>query len=161
RFPRPCLFPVPHRSICQRHLRRSSMSNVTRLRPATGPVDYLTFTVGDQIFAVKAVEVRDVLRRQTLTPVPLAPKQIAGLMNLRGHIVTAVDLHTVLGRNALERGSGMSIVVEHKDEPYCLVVDQVGEVISVNADEIEPNPGSMAQALAGLSRGVVKVENNL
>lgn len=138
------------------------MSNVTPLRPVNaGPIDYLTFSVGDQNFAVKAVEVRDVLRRQTLTPIPLAPRQIAGLMNLRGHIVTAVDLHKVLERDPPAEERGMSIVVEHGGEPYCLVVDQVGDVVSVDINEVESNPGSMNQDLAGLSAGVVKMEHNL
>ncbi len=138
------------------------MSNVTTLRPVhAGSVDYLTFTVGDQTFAVKAVEVRDVLRRQILTPIPLAPSQIAGLMNLRGHIVTAVDLHKALDRAPAAEERGMSIVVERGGEPYCLVVDQVGDVISVAGDDVEANPGSMSQALAGLSAGVVKMKDTL
>jgi purine-binding chemotaxis protein CheW len=55
----------------------------------------------------------------------------------------------------------MSIVVEHGGEPYCLVVDQVGDVVSVDVNEVESNPGSMNQDLAGLSAGVVKMEHNL
>jgi purine-binding chemotaxis protein CheW len=137
------------------------MTNIAPFRQATtGPVDYLTFAVGDQNFAVKAVDVRDILRRQILTPIPLAPKQIAGLMNLRGHIVTAVDLHAVLEREA-DGDKGMSIVVEYRGEPYCLVVDAVGEVVSVNSTEIEANPGSMRQPLVTLSRGVVKMQDKL
>jgi purine-binding chemotaxis protein CheW len=141
------------------------MSNVTPLRPSSfsgaDRADYLTFAVGDQNFAVRAVEARDVLRRQTLTPIPLAPRQIAGLMNLRGHIVTAVDLRAVLDRAAVEDSAEMSIVVDYHGEPYCLIVDQVGEVVTVDAAEVEPNPGSMRQSLAILSRGVVKMRDGL
>ena len=137
------------------------MTNVTPLRTSAQKqadhADYLTFAVGDQSFAVQAVEVRDVLRRQTLTPIPLASRQIAGLMNLRGHIVTAVDLHAVLDRTVAEENAGMSIVVEYHGEPYCLIVDQVGEVMTVDGAAVESNHGSMRPSLAALSRGVVKM----
>ena len=139
------------------------MSSVTFIRPSrvNSASDYLTFAVGPQMFAVRAVEVRDVLRRQTIAPIPRAPDQVAGLMNLRGHIVTALDLHVILSCPKPEAALAMSIVVEHRGEPFCLMVDRVGEVLSVDEAEIESNPASMPAALAAYSRGVVKAGENL
>jgi purine-binding chemotaxis protein CheW len=124
-------------------------------------VDYLTFRVAGAHFAVRAVEVRDVLRLQSLTTVPLAQKEVAGLMNLRGHVVTAIDLATRLGLPASGSVQRMSIVIERGNEAYCFIVDGVGDVIGIEANEVEINPASMDQRWAGLSRGVFKKEHDL
>ncbi len=137
----------------------NAISNIHAVRASAS--DYLTFVVGQQMFAVRAVEVRDVLRRQTIAPIPRAPSQVAGLMNLRGHIVTALDLHVILNCAKWDEPRPMSIVVEHRGEPFCLMVDRVGEVLSVAESEIEANPGSMPPALSAYSRGVVKSGEHL
>jgi purine-binding chemotaxis protein CheW len=126
-----------------------------------GRVDYLTFHVAGAHFAVRAVAVRDVLRLQSLTVVPLAQKEVAGLMNLRGHVVTAIDLATRLGLPASSSGQRMSIVIERGNEAYCFIVDGVGDVLGIEANEVEINPASMDQRWVGLSRGVFKKERDL
>lgn len=143
------------------------MNAVTSLRAGRTHVseartDYLTFYVAGAKFAVRAVEVRDVLRLQGLTAVPLAQKEVAGLMNLRGHVVTAIDLATRLGLPPqAASGQRMSIVIERGNEAYCFIVHGVGDVIGFEAADVETNPASMDQRWAGLSRGVFKKDREL
>lgn len=140
------------------------MNAMTHVQPgrtqgSEARIDYLTFSVAGAHFAVRAVEVRDVLRLQSLTPVPLAQKEVAGLINLRGHVVTAIDLATRLGLPA--SGARMSIVIERGNEAYCFIVDAVGDVIGIESADVEVNPASMDQRWVGLSRGVFKKERDL
>lgn len=133
-----------------------------RTQASEARIDYLTFRVAGAHFAVRAVEVRDVLRLQSLTPVPLAQKEVAGLINLRGHVVTAIDLAIRLELPCLDAASQrMSIVIERGNEAYCFIVDGVGDVIGIESSDIESNPSSMDQRWASLSRGVFKKERDL
>jgi purine-binding chemotaxis protein CheW len=116
--------------------------------------EYLTFAVADQQLAIPATLVRDVLRLPKLTPVPLSPPDVAGLMNLRGHIVTAVDLCARLGFSVQAGQRRMAIVIAHGVETICLVVDAVGDVQLIANDNIGPNPASMPQVWQGISNGV-------
>jgi purine-binding chemotaxis protein CheW len=104
----------------------------------------LTLTVAGQLCGVPVLSVRDVLGAQVITRIPLAPREVAGSLNLRGRIVTAVDLRSRLGLPAREAGEGaMSVVVEVGGELYSLLADQVGEVLSLNAGERSPNPPTL------------------
>lgn len=127
-----------------------------------GEEQLVTFIVADQLFGIPALKVRDVLRKQPLTRVPLARPEIAGAINLRGHIVTAISVHVRLdcpkpGPDARQ----MCVVVENKGEAFCLLVDSVGDVISVKSSDIEPNPGSLVPAWAQVSRGVYRTNDEL
>ncbi|MGE3333007.1 MAG: chemotaxis protein CheW [Rhodospirillaceae bacterium] len=136
---------------------RTERNNATE-----GRVDYLTFHVAGAVFAVRAVLVRDVLRLASLTAVPLAQREVAGLINLRGHVVTAIDLASRLDLpSTAGAGQRMSIVIERGNEAYCFIVNGVGDVIGIESSEIETNPASMDQRWAGLSRGVFKKEKDL
>ena len=95
-----------------------------------GVREFVTATIGDQLCGIPVLKVQDVLGPQRITPIPLAPDEVAGSLNLRGRIVTAIDLRARLG--LLNRSNGddeMSIVVEHHGELYSLMVDAVGEVL--------------------------------
>lgn len=128
---------------------------------ANEKAEYLTFGVADQQLAIPATLVRDVLRLPKLTPVPLSPPDVAGLMNLRGHIVTAVDLCARLGFGEQVSERRMAIVIEHGVETICLVVDAVGDVTLVANDNIGPNPASMPQVWQGISNGVFNCAGKL
>ena len=105
--------------------------------------DVVAIRVGGQDFGVPVMQVRDVLRGRHLTPVPRAPRAVAGLLNLRGRIVTAIDLGVRLGlpRRAAENDAAQ-IVVENGGELYALVVDSVGDVLRL--DEARYDDGSLA-----------------
>lgn len=122
----------------------------------------LTLTVAGQNCGVAVLVVRDVLGSQTITPIPLAPAEIAGAMNLRGRIVTAVDLRRRLGLAPREAGAKpMSVVVEQGGELYAMLADQVGEVIPLAAEERAPNPPTLEPLWREVSLGVHRRDGQL
>lgn len=122
----------------------------------------LTFTVGGQACGVPVLAVRDVLGPQSITPIPLAPAEIEGAMNLRGRIVTAMDLRRRLGLAAREAGAEpMSIVVEQGGELYAMLADEVGEVLPLSPAESAPNPPTLEHRWRDVSRGVQRRDGQL
>ena len=128
-------------------------------RPAED-VPYLTFTLADQLCAVPVPCVRDVLAPQVVTRIPLATREIAGSLNLRGRIVTAIDLRRRLGlADACE--PRMSVVTEQGGELYALLVDAVQEVLSLSSAEIERNPPTLPPPWSAYSVGVCRRPDSL
>ena len=124
--------------------------------------EFLTFTVGTQIFGLPLAGVSDVLDARPLTPVPLAPPEVAGSLNLRGRIITAIDVRRRLGLPAMTPGAGhMSIVTESDGELFNLIVDAVGEVIAVSDDQYEDNPVTLDAAWRRLSAGIYRLDEGL
>ena len=124
--------------------------------------DYVTILIADQLFGIPVLEVHDVLRGLQLTKIPLAPAEVAGALNLRGRIVTAIDVRKRLGLSELEDDqNGMSIVVEHQGEPYSLMIDNVGEVLSLDKNDLEPTPVTLSSHWKEISGGVHRLENKL
>jgi purine-binding chemotaxis protein CheW len=122
----------------------------------------LTLTVAGQNCGLPVLVVRDVLGSQTITPIPLAPAEIAGAMNLRGRIVTAVDLRRRLGLPPREPGAKpMSVVVEQGGELYAMLADQVGEVVPLAAEERAPNPPTLEPLWRDVCRGVHRRDGQL
>lgn len=122
----------------------------------------LTLTVAGQNCGVPVLAVRDVLGSQTITPIPLAPAEIAGAMNLRGRIVTAVDLRRRLRLPPREPGAKpMSVVVEQGGELYAMLADEVGEVIPLATEERAPNPPTLEPLWREVSRGVHRRDGQL
>jgi purine-binding chemotaxis protein CheW len=123
---------------------------------------FLTLTVAGQGCAVPVLMVRDVLGPQAITRIPLAPPEIAGSLNLRGRIVTAVDLRLRLGLPSREGNAApMSVVVEQAGELYSLQVDEVGEVVPLPTAGFEPNPPTLDPFWREVSRGVHRQEQRL
>ncbi len=106
--------------------------------------DFLTMMIDGQLLGIPVLQVQDVLGPQRVTRVPLAPAEVEGSLNLRGRIVTAINLRRRLGilTNA-EAASTMSVVVEHRGDLYSLIVDSVGEVLSLPADAAETAPATL------------------
>lgn len=124
--------------------------------------DYVTILIADQLFGIPVLEVHDVLRGLKLTKIPLAPAEVAGALNLRGRIVTAIDVRKRLGLPELENEEdGMSIVVEHQGEPYSLMIDNVGEVLSLDMNELQPTPVTLDSCWKEISGGVYRLEKKL
>jgi len=124
---------------------------------------FLTLTVGGKPCAVPALSVRDVLGPQTITRIPLAPPEVAGSLNLRGRIVTAIDLRRRLNLPPREAGAPrpMSIVVEQNGELYSLLSDAVGDVVPLAAKDAAPNPPTLDPLWAAVSRGVHRQDGRL
>ncbi len=123
---------------------------------------FLTFEIAGQPCGVPVLLVRDVLGPQAITRIPLAPPEIAGAMNLRGRIVTAVDLRTRLRLPPrAKEAQPMSIVVEQGAELYSMLADNVGEVVPLSAADCAPNPPTLDPAWLEVSRGVHRREGGL
>src|SRR3979409_115780 len=111
--------------------------------------EYVTATVGGQLFGLPIARVRDVFVLARLTQVPLAAPEIAGVLNLRGRIVTAIDMRKRLGLPALEVGRPrMAVGIECKGESYGLLIDAIGEVLKLSASGREDNPVNLDPQLA-------------
>jgi purine-binding chemotaxis protein CheW len=131
-------------------------------RAAAAEREFVTVTIGGQLFGIPVLQVQDVLGPQRVTRVPLAPPEIAGSLNLRGRIVTAVDLRVRLGLAATAEAAGrMSVVVDHGGELYSLLVDQVGEVLAIDMAECERNPGTLDAFWRDVSAGIYKLKETL
>jgi len=131
-------------------------------RPGAAEADVvLTLTVAGQACGVPVRCVRDVLGPQAITRIPLAPPQIAGGLNLRGRIVTAIDLRRRLDLPPRPPGAdgSMSVVVEQGAELYSLLCDGVGEVMSWARDDVAANPPTLDNNWRGVSLGVHRGED--
>jgi purine-binding chemotaxis protein CheW len=123
---------------------------------------YATFVVEDLFFGIDVLRVQEVLRYQEMTRVPLSPVVAEGLINLRGQIVTALDMRRRLG--LAPRGAGrlpMNLVVRTEEGPVSLLVDEIGDVLQLDAADFEPPPDNLAPAARELIRGVYKLKNRL
>jgi purine-binding chemotaxis protein CheW len=124
--------------------------------------DYVTFTTGGQIFGLPIERVQEVFRPSRITRVPLAGAQIAGVLNLRGRIVTAIDMRSRLDLQAREQGNApMAIGIESGAESFGLLVDALGEVLKLPDAEREPNPVNLDRKLARVSAGVHRLQGQL
>ncbi|MBP0444899.1 chemotaxis protein CheW [Roseomonas sp. SSH11] len=124
--------------------------------PASSETAILTLTVAGQLCGVPVLGVRDILGPQVITPIPLAPPEVAGGLNLRGRIVTAVDLRRRLNLPPREAGAGapMSVVVEGGGELYALLADTVGDVLALPEAGLAPNPPTLDPLWQGVCAGV-------
>jgi len=123
---------------------------------------YVTMGIEKQLFGINVKYVRDVLRQQKVTAIPLAPKDVSGSLNLRGRIVTVIDVRSRLGLPPREDdGKSMFVVVEVKNELYSLKVDMVGEVLTVADAEVEKPPAHLASTWRDVATGIHKLPSEL
>jgi purine-binding chemotaxis protein CheW len=123
---------------------------------------YSTFTVEGFLFGVDVTRVQEVIRFQPTTPVPLAPTAVRGLINLRGQIVTALDLRVRLdlGAHAAD-ARPMTVVVRDVDGPVALLVDEIGDVLTVEDAHWEPAPPTLPASVRPLIPGAYKFDTQL
>lgn len=126
------------------------------------PRQLCTFELGDMLFGIDVQNVQEVLRHQEMTTVPLASSMIRGLINLRGQIVTAIDMRA---RLALPPRGGeelpMNVVVRTADGVMSLLVDEIGDVLDLDSTTFECPPETMTPAVRDLVIGVFKLEGRL
>ena len=124
--------------------------------------EYITVIIADQLFGLPILEVQDVFMPSAVTEVPLAKRDIAGVLNLRGRIVTAIDMRKRLGLPPFEEGGKcMAVGIESNGESYGLIIDRVGEVHSVSPDTYEVNPANLDPRWAAISAGVHRLDGSL
>jgi purine-binding chemotaxis protein CheW len=123
---------------------------------------YCTFYVAGHYFGVEVLRVQEVIRSQEMTRVPLAPPVVRGLINLRGQIVTAIDL-----RRRLELGDPpadllpVNVVVQTDDGAISLLVDEIGDVVEVSEQQFEAPPPTLQSDVRALIRGAYKLPQRL
>jgi len=124
---------------------------------------FVTFVIGELFFGVEVKTVQEVLRAQSITRVPLAPEAVRGLINLRGQIVSAVDMHRRLGLGIrAETGdASMSIIVRAGSEATSLLVDDIGDVLDIDLAALEPAPLNIHADVRKLLAGVYKEQGRL
>ncbi len=123
---------------------------------------YVTVYIADQLFGLPIGRVHDVFMPDAMTPVPLSSSEIAGVLNLRGRIVTAIDMRQKLHLPHAEDGSNrMAVGIDYKGESYGLIIDRVGEVLNLPMGEREPNPVNLDPRWAAISAGVHRLEGTL
>lgn len=124
--------------------------------------EYITVTIADQLFGLPILEVQDVFMPESVAIVPLSSHDVAGVLNLRGRIVTAIDMRKRLGLPPREGGvPQMAVGIEHNGESYGLIIDQVGEVHRLSQETFEPNPANLDPRWATISGGVHRLEGSL
>jgi purine-binding chemotaxis protein CheW len=124
--------------------------------------EFVTVTLDGQLFGIPVLTVQDVLGPQQIAAIPIAPSEVAGSLNLRGRIVTAIDPRVHLGlakRNGA--GAGMSVVVEHNGDLYSLLIDAVGEVLNLPANRYQHNPATLDSRWRDVSAGIYRLDDRL
>src|SRR5215213_5274833 len=126
-------------------------------------IEYVTVTIGGQLFGLPISRVQDVFMPDRITRVPLAAPEIAGLLNLRGRIVTTIDMRRRLGlpNSAEDTCARLAVGIECKGESYGLLIDEIGEVLKLSIGSREDNPVNLDAGLARVSAGVHRLEGKL
>ena len=121
----------------------------------------VTMMVDSQLFGIPILKVQDIVEPDQITPVPCAPGAIAGVLNLRGRIVTVIDLRELLGAGESEQTRQMSVTVEHKGDLYTLLVDSIGDVRSLPKKDFDTPPATLDENMRRLCSGIFRLEDNL
>jgi len=137
---------------------------IPETHPGKDMEDFVTFIVADQMFGIPIIQVQDILSPETTASIPLAPPEVKGSINLRGRIVTVIDVRVRLGmakRDDDDDSKGMAVTVEHQHELYTLLVDRVGDVIGISKDSFERNPGTLGANWKEFANGIYRLEKGL
>jgi purine-binding chemotaxis protein CheW len=124
--------------------------------------EFVTAWIAGQLFGIPITRVHDVFEAERITHVPLAPSEISGVLNLRGRVVTALDMRKRLGLPPREDAKKqMAIGIDHEGEAYGLLVDSMGEVLKFASDAIDAVPINLQKDWAAISAGVYRLEDRL
>ena len=120
-----------------------------------------TFQIDTLFIGIEIGRIQEILRAQPVTPVPLSPSAIHGLMSLRGQIVPVVDLAQRLGVQLRSGNEAFNVLIRTPEGPVSLLVDSVGDVVDVESDAFEPAPETMRSSMRSLILGAYKLERRL
>jgi purine-binding chemotaxis protein CheW len=123
---------------------------------------FVTFSVAGQLFGVPVTRVQDILAPDSIAPVPGGPAEVRGLINLRGRIVTVIDMRTRLSLPvSADTEAGMCVTVESRGDAYTLLVDAVGDVITLSSDLREGNPATLDVVWREVADAVYRTDQGL
>ena len=124
--------------------------------------EFVTVEIAGQLFGLPIEQVEDVFMPDAITEVPLSNPEVAGVLNLRGRIVTAIDMRRRLGLSPREDGGvPMAVGIEYNQESYGLIIDRVGEVLRLGKASFEKNPANLDMRWSSISAGVHRLEGEL
>lgn len=127
-----------------------------------GSQQYCTFYINQQMFGIEVEVVQEIIRSQEVTRVPLAPSLVQGLINLRGQIVTAIDLRSLLSLpfESVERPH-MNVIVRGEEGSFSLLVDRIGDVLELDESMSEAPPITLKGAVSEVINRAYKLEREL
>jgi purine-binding chemotaxis protein CheW len=135
---------------------------VSQDNSAGAVTEYVTIMIGEQLFGLPISRVQDVFMPERLTRVPLASREVAGVLNLRGRIVTAIDMRARLGLpDAASDLPAMAVGVDLRGESYGLLIDSIGEVLKLADDSREVNPVNLDPRMTKMAAGVHRLDGQL
>jgi len=138
------------------------MSNPHSTEGVSGELQLATFLLGDLRFGVDLLEIQEINRQRDLTLVPHTPPEVRGVINLRGEVVTVLDLRRVLGLGEVELGRATrNIILRSGEESVGVLVDRLGDVVRVEASELQPPPANVSGLDARFMLGVHQQEDEL
>lgn len=125
----------------------------------------VTFSLGSYYFGIDVTSVQEIIRTRSLAPVPLSHPAVLGLLNLRGQIVTVIDLKERLNFPQMEKrrrdGDAMNVIVRTESGPVSLQVDAIGDVLDVDESMFEPPPRSVGKSVRDFVAGLYKLEGKI
>ncbi len=126
-------------------------------------LQYATFRVAEMFMGIELSRVQELMRHQEMAYVPLAPAAVRGLINLRGQIVTALDMRTIFSLPPLTSGDAqsMNIVIRSDGGPVSLLVDEICDVLEVPEEAWTSVPENLAPAQRSLLQGVYQLDSTL
>jgi purine-binding chemotaxis protein CheW len=138
------------------------MSDGTETIVGGGTDGLVSIRVGSQNAGVPVLKVQDVIAQKTINRVPISPPEVAGSLNLRGRIVTAIDMRIRLKMEPrAPEATFMAVIVEHGHELYALIVDEVYDVLWLKQDDYEPSPVTLPPHWRAVCSGVYRLESGL
>lgn len=139
-----------------------TMTDASLLEASGQTEGLVSVRVGGQVFGIAVLRVQDVIAQTSINRVPLGPHEVAGSLNLRGRIVTAIDMRRRLGMAPRAAAEGfMSVIVERRGELYALLVDDVGDVLWLPSSKHEDTPVTLAVEWRALCSGLYRLEGEL
>ena len=127
-----------------------------------GLEDFVTFFIKDQMFGILVLKVQEILTPDKIAPIPLAPPEVEGSINLRGRIVNVIDMRERLGLGHRDTADKpMDVTVEQSHELYTLLVDRIGDVVSLSTDLYEDNPSTLDTLWREFALGVYRLDGPL
>jgi purine-binding chemotaxis protein CheW len=129
---------------------------------ATNLDEYVTFKIDNQLFGISVLQVQDILKPDVIAFVPLAPPEVRGSINLRGRIVTVIDVRVRLGLTPTDpEKDSMGVTVENQNELYTLLVDEIGEVLNLDPANMDKVPGTMDLVWREFADAIFQLEGQL
>ena len=138
------------------------MTSASENKLMNNNLELSTFYVGDALYGMDILRVQEINRLMDFTMVPQSPEYVMGIMNLRGQIVTVIDLSKKLGLSETDlKDESRNIIVNDQGEYIGLLVDKISDVVRTDTDKIEPPPSNMGGVQSRFLQGVFKMDKNL